>query len=551
MQLPILLLCCLLLTMPVAASTNGVEWAHFPGQSLLVGDPELGGLGLDWPGLERFYRLRDGTVRWHDQGHLNAWGVRLFKAIQDVRGQGLEPADYHLSSLASMPEITRGRALWRRELLLSDGALRLPRDLHSGHYPADRFDPQWQIPAEPFDPVDSLSELRSVAELEALLADLPPATADYRRLLQALADYRVIEGLGGWPVIEAGPTLRPGGRDPRVPPLRRHLRLTGDLSGAEANDPRLYDQELVKAVRRFQYRHGLRVDGLVGSLTRASLNVPVGRRILQLRANLERWRWMPQDLGERYLLVNTAGFDIRLLVAGKTLFRQRTINGKRHWQTPSFASRITRLVINPSWTVPRKIAVEELLPRQQADAGFLEARRIEVFRKTRGEWVRLDPREVDWSQYDKNNFPFMLRQLPGEKNSLGRVKFDMANPYAIYLHDTPVKSLFERPVRAFSHGCVRVNHAEELARRLLDAGGQASGQTFDKVWHLGQTEIEQLALPIPVYLVYFTSWVEEDGRVQFRPDIYQRNRRLLAALARSMRSDQPEATATASVQGPR
>ena len=324
----------------------------------------------------------------------------------------------------------------------------------------------------------------------------------------------MIEGLGGWPVIEAGPTLRPGGRDPRVPPLRRHLRLTGDLSGAEANDPRLYDQELVKAVRRFQYRHGLRVDGLVGSLTRASLNVPVGRRILQLRANLERWRWMPQDLGERYLLVNTAGFDIRLLVAGKTLFRQRTINGKRHWQTPSFASR------------------------------------IEVFRKTRGEWVRLDPREVDWSQYDKNNFPFMLRQLPGEKNSLGRVKFDMANPYAIYLHDTPVKSLFERPVRAFSHGCVRVNHAEELARRLLDAGGQASGQTFDKVWHLGQTEIEQLALPIPVYLVYFTSWVEEDGRVQFRPDIYQRNRRLLA-LARSMRSDQPEATATASVQGPR
>ena len=159
MQLPILLLCCLLLTMPVAASTNGVEWAHFPGQSLLVGDPELGGLGLDWPGLERFYRLRDGAVRWHDQGHLNAWGVRLFKAIQ----------------------ITRGRALWRRELLLSDGALRLLRDLHSGHYPADRFDPQWQIPAEPFDPVDSLSELRSVAELEALLADLPPATADYRR----------------------------------------------------------------------------------------------------------------------------------------------------------------------------------------------------------------------------------------------------------------------------------------------------------------------------------------------------------------------------------
>ena len=228
-----------------------------------------------------------------------------------------------------------------------------------------------------------------------------------------------------------------------------------------------------------------------------------------------------------------------LYIDGQPVLHQRTINGTQKRQTPSFASRITHLVVNPRWTVPRIIAVKDLLPKQQRDMEYLSHLGIQVLRFEEGEWVVLDPQAIDWHKYNKNNFPFTLRQVPGEKNSLGRIKFVMQNPYAIYLHDTPAKSLFEKPIRAFSSGCIRVQGVDQLARQLLLNGGQSPAEALDEPLNGLETRTQKLSRPMPVYLVYFTSWVDDTGLVHFRPDVYQRNQNLLIAL----RDDNTKVTA--------
>ncbi len=327
--------------------------------------------------------------------------------------------------------------------------------------------------------------------------------------------------------------LRPGKRSSTIEILRERLQIEGDYLDSATDDVQYFDDQLKASVMRFQRRNGLVEDGVVGPHTRAALNIPVAQRIDQIRANMERWRWMPQDLGEQYLLVNTAGFELTLVIDGQQVIKKRTISGKRQRQTPSFTSLITHLVVNPDWTVPRTIAVEDLLPKQLQDIEYLARLGIRVLQRDESQWEEVDSRSVDWSQYDKLNFPFLLRQTPGKHNSLGRIKFHMSNPYTIFLHGTPTLGLFNKPIRAFSSGCVRVQNVEHLARILLDNGGQPVQKSLDVPLQTGDTRIARLAKPMPVFLVYFTSWVDSDGTVQFRPDIYKRNDKLMLALQKN------------------
>ncbi len=327
--------------------------------------------------------------------------------------------------------------------------------------------------------------------------------------------------------------LRPGKRSSTIEILRERLQIEGDYLDSATDDVQYFDDQLKASVMRFQRRNGLVEDGVVGPHTRATLNIPVAQRIDQIRANMERWRWMPQDLGGQYMLVNTAGFELILVIDGQQVIKKRTISGKRQRQTPSFTSLITHLVVNPDWTVPRTIAVEDLLPKQLQDTGYLARLGIRVFQRDESQWVHVDSHAIDWSQYDKLNFPFLLRQAPGKYNSLGRIKFHMSNPYTIFLHGTPTRGLFNKPIRAFSSGCVRVQNVEHLARILLDNGGQPVQKSLDFPLQTGDTRIARLAKPMPVFLVYFTSWVDNDGTVQFRPDSYKRNTKLMLALQKN------------------
>ncbi len=489
-------------------------------------------LGLDWPAIRSLYAALDVHFLWHTEETLNARGRQLYSWLIASEKEGLNSADYHVDHLRLLHGQTLPEDRLLCELLLTDGYLRLAVDLRQGNRAARMHHPFWSSNLAVFDPVAALIDALRQDKLPELLAGLTPKSAEYDRLRQALADYRRLEKQGGWPKLESDRSLRPGQRDPMIAGLRERLAMeVTEQPMLASDDPELFDGELKTAVQRFQIRHGLEPDGLVGSHTLNALNVPVGRRIAQLRANLERWRWLPHELATHRLMVNTAGFNITLRSNEQVIFSGRTVNGRVGRQTPPMISRITHLVLNPQWTLPRRIAVQDMLPKQQADPGYLAGKNIRTYRHVGGKWEEVDSTGIDWSLYHKNHFPFLLRQDAGPGNSLGRVKFHLPNRHAIYLHDTPAVGLFERSHRAFSSGCVRVEGADRLARLLIKHSDPWYKGKFSRAMETGKTLSLPLTKPMTVYLTYFTSWVDEAGAVHFRPDIYRRDADLLMAFS--------------------
>jgi murein L,D-transpeptidase YcbB/YkuD len=304
--------------------------------------------------------------------------------------------------------------------------------------------------------------------------------------------------------------------------LRQRLKLTGDLIVDPFPDMEIYDRWLEEAVIRYQQRHGLETDGRVGPETRRSLNVTVSDRIRQIRINMERWRWMPRDLGKRYLIVNMTGFQLQIMEAGSEVLSMPVIIGKSYRSTPSFSGLVSYMEYNPYWTIPLNLVFEDIIPRQISDSSYLADRAIKVYRG----WAdprEIDPQTADWHNMDRESFPYWLRQEPGPSNALGRIKFIFSNPYEIYLHGTPDTHLFDRVVRTFSSGCIRVKDPVRLAAFLLNDGSQQKEEEVLENIHLGTNQGVTLPLAVPIYLVYWTAWVDQEDRINFRKDIYGRN----------------------------
>ncbi len=460
----------------------------------------------------------------------------LMEWIERSRREGLNPLDYHRAALsrADLDAVDR-------ELLLSDALATLAL-----HFSAGKADPARLFKAWNYRPqlgctltVDALlSAIRSGGIGDLLTRLLPEGI--YPALRAVLARYREIEERGGWPTIPPGPSLRPGMRDPRVVLLRRRLAIAGDWEGDAGTEPEAFDPALVEAVRRFQRRHLLVDDGVVGRRTLAALNVPVSHRIQQLRVNLERLRWLYHSLPEEFLGVDLAGFQLHLRKGQRSLWSSPIQVGKPYWQTPVFRDLVTYIDINPTWTVPRSILRRELVPRLLEDPlGFLARHDMELLLP---DGRRVDPATVDWTAVTPRNFPFILRQRPGPRNALGRIKFMFPNPYHVYLHDTPSKALFRRPRRAFSHGCIRVARPLELAEILLAPNGpQWNRARIQALIDSDRTRTVVLKRPMPILIVYLTAMpdVETPEFVQFRPDLYRRDPRVLRALDRTPREKGP------------
>lgn len=485
------------------------------------------------PQIRAFYQAREGRPIWFTNGYLNISALTLLKWLDETDHDGLDSEHYSISLIGLLSVYKSDDLLAHSELMLTQAYNRLAHDLQHGSLLPRDTDPSWllQDDAANTKSLEALQQALDEGQLAELLASLAPKHPGYLRLKQALADYRVIQESGGWTSLHLDDVLRPGDVSEAVTQLRRRLEIEFGQIPAPTIAPNLYDAELVALIRKIQQRFGLATDGAVGPITLAALNTPVETRINQLRINLERWRWLPENLGSRYLLVNTAGFDIRFHQGNQIIFNKRTINGRTERQTPSFADMITHVVINPTWTVPRSIAVNDLLPKQQLDSNFLTDKHIYVYQQTEDELIEIDADEVDWMALHEDYFPYVLRQMAGAANSLGQVKFHMPNPHAIYLHDTPSVGLFKQPARAYSSGCVRVESADQLARLMLDAANQVSTMEFEQLLDQGVTSITKLAEPIPVYLTYFTAWVDESGMVNFSPDIYQRDNQLMVAIS--------------------
>ncbi len=383
------------------------------------------------------------------------------------------------------------------------------------------------------DPVEWLGRVTKNGGITAGLGKLKPGSALYQNLVSALARYRDIAANGGWVTVPAGPTLRKGESGPQVAQLRRRLLAEGDLTAGTSAASDIFDAELEQAAIRFQRRHRLDADGVVGRQTVAAMNVTVAQRIDQIRVNLERARVL-QDIPPTAVVVDIAGFEVSYFRDGQRLLRSRAVVGRPYRSTPVFRDSIRYIEFNPTWTVPPSILQKDVLPAIKRDPGYLKSHNMQVLTQA---GAVVDPASVNWQEYPQRGFPYMIRQQPGPENSLGRLKVMFPNEHMVYLHDTPSRDLFQRSERTFSSGCIRVEKIGQLVELLLDNPQQWSRATIDATIDTRQTRRVSLAKSVPIYLVYWTVQVEEDGEVHFKRDPYDQDGALLKALERPLVPD--------------
>ncbi|MGA8203913.1 MAG: L,D-transpeptidase family protein [Woeseiaceae bacterium] len=478
--------------------------------------------------LRRIYPARDYAPIWIAGDELSENAKAFIDWLQaGPTRQGLRAEDYHLAAIESLDTDQVG-ALVDMELALSDAFLIVGSHFLAGRLNPETLDPEWVANRRSADLAPVLERVAAGADAGMTLEELLPRAAAYAALVRRLAELRHIRDAGGWPVVEPGPTLRPGDTGARVAALSERLRISGDLDG-EARD--VFDAELAGAVEHFQARHGLGADGLVGRATLAELNVPVQDRIDQIIVNLERWRWLPESLGDRYVIVNIAGFRLDVVEDGQRTLTMRVVVGKPYRRTPVFSENIRYLVLNPTWDVPNKIAVEDKLPLIRKDPGYLVQQGFELLEGWGADERRIDPATVDWSAITRRAFPFRLRQPPGPNNALGRIKFMFPNKFSVYLHDTPTRNLFGETSRAFSSGCIRLQEPLELATLLLRDNPNWTRSAIEGAIAQGSERTVMLKQPMPVHLLYWTAWVELDGTIEFRDDIYGRDKPVLRELS--------------------
>ncbi len=480
--------------------------------------------------MPEYYANRNYQAAWAAPGQVQA----LLTAIRASRDDGLLPRDYLLGPLERLAPYASTRAASPTlradlDLLATEALIRLAYSLRNGKTDPELVDSSWSIPplAPPQRPAEFIEALIASDSLVGAVAALAPRHPQYVRLRQELARYQALDSAGGWPTIDPGLNLRVGMTDSRVPAVRSRLAATGDLpprDGAATGDT--YDSTLAAGLARFQARLGLAPDGVLGVRSRAELNVAPAARIKALRVNLERGRWVLPLMGSTLLAVNVTAFESYYLRDDCIAWSGRAVVGEPFQQTPEFTANLTYLVLNPTWTIPPKILTDETLPAIRRDSTYLSRNDMVVLNR---DGAAVDPSTIDWDRYDGRTLPYRIVQQPGGTNPLGRIKFVFPNAYAVYLHDTPARNLFQRPRRTFSHGCIRIERPMALADLLLDDSVWTPA-ALDSAVDLGTEQTIPLARPVPVFVLYWTAWVAEDGVLHFRPDVYGRDADILAAL---------------------
>jgi len=491
--------------------------------------------------LSNFYEKRDFNPLWILDNGLTSQADQLIRAIEEAELDGLISEDYHFYQLKPLI-VDFKQALLQRlsfdpekqadlDLLLTDAFLLFSSHLLSGRVIPNAVDSTWLF----FNPVSDITLILNSnaysSRIESFFDGLRPAHAAYYRLRNALQLYIGIQKKGGWPSIPSGPSLRIGDTHDRVDKIRKRLIVTADIDSPARNvKPAEFDESLMKGVQRFQNRHGIEPDGVVGLSTLTAMNVPVEDRIRQIELNLERWRWIPRDLGYRYILVNIADYSLEVVENQRTVLEMRVVVGKAYRRTPVFSEKMKHLVLNPFWNIPVKIAVEDKLPIIRKNPLYLTQQHIKVFENWSVDAPEVNPLFIDWFRVNSNYFPYRLRQDPGPLNALGRIKFMFPNKFAVYLHDTPQRGLFKKASRDFSSGCIRIEKPLELAEYLLQNDPHWPNQKITDTISSGVTTVVRIKDPIPVHLLYWTAWVTETGTVHFGNDIYDRDPPLSRAL---------------------
>lgn len=481
----------------------------------------------DREAVTAFYLARQWAPFWTATG--TSAPPELVAALDAAPDQALPAGRYDADGLAALfaPGATASPA--EREAGAMAAYLRFATDLSVGIVEPVSLDPEYigRVPKRPA-PGALLAAL-GTAPLPEVLHGLEPADPDYRRMVAEKARLETLAAAESWgPEVTPGDTLHPGDTDPRVAELRARLARLGYLApSGEAIDP-TFDPALQAAVERFQSEYGLVGDGVVGRNTLAAINAPVATRLAQLTVNLERMRWMPREMGARYLYVNIPDFTVHLIDGGTATWESKVVVGKAHvTETPEFDGTVEYMVVNPSWHIPDSIAVRDYLPKLRKNPMVLKNQGIDLM--TRSGTV-INPKLVDFTQYTPENFPFRIKQRPSDDNALGYVKFMFPNRFSVYMHDTPHRELFARDVRAFSNGCIRLQKPRELAEILLTGQVPDPAASYEGWLATGKERHVTLERSIPVHIVYRTAWFDDDGTARYRPDVYGRDAKLLEAM---------------------
>lgn len=474
------------------------------------------------PECDRFYEMRAGEPAWTGAANIER-RTALAEAVEQAAAHGLDPEDYDIASLRA-PDA--GEPLQTLDRRATRAYFALAGDLLNGRADPRAHVQSWSLPPESRDLAAHLEAALETGRIGESLEALAPADPDYRALQAGLASYRE-RAAGKAPArLETGEILRPGDTGPRIVALRARLgAIWPDLAPVERPD--VYDPALAEAVREFQRRHGLKQDGLVGNETIGALNTPASERIDQIRVNLERLRWLPEDLGPRHVRVNIPAFELETWQAGERAGRHRVIVGRTSRPTPVFSAPIRRVVTNPWWETPHSLAVRDELPLFRRDPGAVARLGFIVLDQAGN---RVDPATIDWSSVSASDFPYRLRQAPGPLNALGEVKLLIDSPYSVHLHDTPARQLFATWPRAYSSGCIRVEGAVDLAAWALGQAEPEDGLPVADRVSRGETRTLELADPLPVHVLYFTAVADEQAGARFFPDLYDRDRGVLTAL---------------------
>lgn len=468
-------------------------------------------------------------LSWFHDNKLSPAGRVALDFIQQAARHGLDPEDYQLSVLNQLLKDCQTDNYHEFNSLLTQNLIAVIHHLKNGRFDPRLADPSWHIPQSQFDAKAFLLKAYSAENFSAQLTTLIPKNRQYQKLLQALAKYQKYAQQQSWPTVpETNALLRTGDHHPHLKIIQARLAAEDDfLALTHAVKSDIYDPLLELAVKRFQARHGLKVDGIIGPETIRAMNITADYRVKQIRASLERYRWLP-ELGERYVMINTANHHLQAVDNNQIVLDMKVIVGRKSRQTPSFLSQINHVVFNPYWHVPNKLARLDLLPKQQEDAHYLQRQGFKVFRINSNIKIELPVNSINWQSYSpRETLPFTLRQQPGDHNALGRIKFLFPNPWQIYLHDTPHKSLFDEAHRAFSSGCIRVEQPLMLAdfiiadpqKRQVVTRGIASEKN-------GGLKLNPLTM---LYVMYITVAVS-DNQVVFSPDHYQRDQRMIKRL---------------------
>jgi murein L,D-transpeptidase YcbB/YkuD len=498
-------------------------------QKIVAGAPPAGIRRVVWDDVRAFYAQRENEPAFITESKPSKIAQDAWRIISSAAAHGLGSADYdeqaigrQIAELAADDADSGNRLamLAQFDVRVSTALLGLGRDVAVGRTTPAAIDRRWKARRKAPDLAGTLNGAIG-GSLAGWLDAIRPGHPEYAALQKALADLTGVRQRGGWPKVPAG-VLKRDISSRSVAMLRRRLAATGELAekrGDRREQLTRFDAGLEAAVRAFQEHHALKATGVVDAATRDAMNVSVDERIRQIARNLERWRWQPDDLGARHLMVNIPYFHVVAREQGKIVTDIRVVVGKPGNETPVFSSAMETVVFSPYWNIPDTIVAGETAPAIARDAGYLARNNIEILRVSNSGAVRVDPSSVDWDNPEAVQ-ELAFRQRPGARNALGHVKFLFPNPYNVYLHDTPADNLFARRGRAFSHGCIRVEEPAALARYVLRDQPDWTEPRILAAMDSGTEKAVKLKEPIPVHIVYFTVWVDDAGGIHFQPDVY-------------------------------